>query len=79
MRSRWRDVALAYVGDAHGNMGDELLIGAATMGMDLRIVAPRPVWPREDFLEAARALAPLAAARGSRSPRTSTRVSAAPT
>ncbi len=43
-------VTLAYVGDAHGNMGDELLIGAATMGMDLRIVAPRPVWPRQDFL-----------------------------
>ena len=36
------EVALAYVGDARGNMGDELLIGAATMGMDLRIVAPQP-------------------------------------
>ncbi len=34
------EVALAYVGDAHSNMGDELLIGCATMGMDLRIVAP---------------------------------------
>jgi len=43
-------VALAYVGDAHSNMGDELLVGCATMGLDLRIVAPRPVWPREDFL-----------------------------
>jgi len=39
-RSRW-----PYVGDARGNMGDELLIGSATMGMDLRIVAPRAVWP----------------------------------
>jgi ornithine carbamoyltransferase len=47
------EVALAYVGDARGNMGDELLIGASTMGMDLRIVAPLPVWPREDFLELA--------------------------
>jgi ornithine carbamoyltransferase len=44
-------VAVAFVGDARGNMGDELLIGAATMGMDLRIVAPLPVWPREDFLQ----------------------------
>lgn len=43
------EVALAYVGDAHGNMGNELLIGAATMGMDLRIVAPRPVWPGEEI------------------------------
>jgi ornithine carbamoyltransferase len=57
------DVALAYVGDARGNMGDELLIGCATMGMDLRIVAPRAVWPREDFLSAARRLAERSGAR----------------
>ena len=58
-----REVALAYVGDARGNMGDELLIGCATMGMDLRIVAPRAVWPREDFLLAARELADRSGAR----------------
>ena len=57
------EVALAYVGDARGNMGDEILIGAATMGMDLRIVAPRAVWPRPDFLEAARSLAERSGAR----------------
>ena len=56
-------VALAYVGDAHGNMGNELLIGAATMGMDLRIVAPRPVWPGEDVLAAARERAKVSGAR----------------
>ena len=58
-----RDVALAYVGDARGNMGDELLIGCATMGMDLRIVAPPAVWPREDFLGVARSLAATSGAR----------------
>ena len=58
-----RDVVLAFVGDAHGNMGDELLIGAATMGMDLRIVAPRPVSPRPDFLDLARGLAAGSGAR----------------
>jgi ornithine carbamoyltransferase len=57
------DVALAYVGDARGNMGDELLIGAATMGMDLRIVAPNPVWPRPDFLMVAQDLAATSGAR----------------
>jgi ornithine carbamoyltransferase len=56
-------VALAYVGDARGNMGDELLIGAATMGMDLRIVAPHAVWPRDDFLADALALAAASGAR----------------
>jgi len=54
---------LAYVGDARGNMGDELLLGCATMGLDLRIVAPEPVWPRPDFLEAARAIAARSGAR----------------
>jgi ornithine carbamoyltransferase len=58
-----RDVALAYVGDARGNMGDELLIGAATMGMDLRVVAPAAVWPRPDFLELARDIAARSGAR----------------
>ncbi len=46
-------VVVAYVGDAHSNMGDEWLLGAATMGMDLRIVAPLAVWPRDDFLQPA--------------------------
>jgi ornithine carbamoyltransferase len=54
------EMSLAYVGDARGNMGDELLIGCATMGMSLRIVAPRAVWPRQDFLDAS-----LDIARGS--------------
>jgi ornithine carbamoyltransferase len=58
-----REVALAYVGDARGNMGDELLIGAATMGMDLRIVAPAAVWPRTDFLMVAQDLAAASGAR----------------
>jgi ornithine carbamoyltransferase len=57
------EVALAYVGDARGNMGDELLIGAATMGMDLRIVAPNAVWPRPDFLMVAQDLAAASGAR----------------
>ena len=50
-------MTLAYVGDARGNMGDELLLGCATMGLDLRIVAPPAVWPRHSFLQAAREIA----------------------
>jgi ornithine carbamoyltransferase len=57
------EVALAYVGDAHGNMGNELLIGCATMGMDLRIVAPRTVWPGEDVLAWAQERAAVSGAR----------------
>ena len=34
----------AYLGDAHNNVGDSLLVGGALMGMDVRIVAPRQLW-----------------------------------
>ncbi len=57
------DVAIAYVGDAHSNMGDELLIGCALMGMELTVVAPVPVWPRPDFLKVAMDIAELSGAR----------------
>jgi len=59
----FQDVTLAYVGDARSNMGDEILIGCATMGLDLRIVAPRAVWPREDFLAWAQEHAQASGAR----------------
>ncbi len=59
----FRDIVLAYVGDARGNMGDELLVGCATVGMDLRIVAPPAVWPRDDFLTMARGIATGSGAR----------------
>jgi len=57
------EVVLAYVGDAHSNMGDELLIGCATMGLDFRVVAPRAVWPRPDFLAWAQEHAAASGAR----------------
>jgi len=63
VRKPFRDVVIAYVGDAHSNMGDELLVGCATMGMDLRIVGPAAVWPRPDFLMVAQDLAATSGAR----------------
>jgi ornithine carbamoyltransferase len=37
----------AYVGDARYNMGNSLLVMGALMGADVRIVAPRSLWPNE--------------------------------
>lgn len=48
---------LAYLGDARYNMGNSLLIGAAKMGMDFRIVSPRSVQPAPSLVEAAREIA----------------------
>ena len=52
-----REVKLAYLGDARYNMGNSLLIGAAKMGMDFRIVAPRSVQPSDDLVKTARDIA----------------------
>ncbi|MDW8395703.1 MAG: ornithine carbamoyltransferase [Anaerolineae bacterium] len=40
-------ISFCYLGDARFNMGNELLVGGAKMGMDVRIVAPQSLWPAE--------------------------------
>ncbi len=40
-----KDIAFAYLGDARNNMGNSLMVGAAKMGMDIRLVAPKAFWP----------------------------------
>ena len=52
-----RQVRLAYLGDARFNMGNSLLIGAAKMGMDFRVVAPKSLQPEPKLVELARAIA----------------------
>jgi ornithine carbamoyltransferase len=49
------DVAFCYLGDARFNMADTYLIGAAKLGMDVRIAAPKQLWPPTEVLDAARA------------------------
>jgi len=43
---------LAYLGDARHNIGDSLLQGAALMGIDFRIGAPRALWPAQALIDA---------------------------
>jgi ornithine carbamoyltransferase len=57
------DIAYAYVGDARFNMGNSLLVLGALMGMDVRIVAPRALWPRGEIVAAARNVASDTGAR----------------
>jgi ornithine carbamoyltransferase len=47
----------AYVGDARYNMGNSLLVMGALMGSDVRIVAPRELWPDQEVQDLARATA----------------------
>ncbi|MGA0610785.1 ornithine carbamoyltransferase [Caldimonas sp. KR1-144] len=57
------EVKLAYVGDARFNTADSLLEGAAMMGLDFRIGAPRELWPQAELRERAHALAEQSHAR----------------
>ncbi|MBW2960024.1 MULTISPECIES: ornithine carbamoyltransferase [Hafnia] len=50
-------VKLAYLGDARNNMGNSLLEGAALMGMELRLVAPKACWPEAELVAQCQAIA----------------------
>jgi ornithine carbamoyltransferase len=56
-------ISFCYLGDARNNMGDSLLIGAAKLGMDVRLCAPRSLWPHEALVETCRTLAAETGAR----------------
>ena len=59
----FREMKLAYLGDARYNMGNSLLIGAAKMGMDFRVVAPKSVQPAALLVETALEIARQTGAR----------------
>ncbi|WP_017092979.1 ornithine carbamoyltransferase [Vibrio splendidus] len=50
-------ISFAYLGDARNNMGNSLLVGAAKMGMDIRLVAPKAFWPEEQLVEECQTIA----------------------
>jgi len=46
-----RDIAFCYLGDARNNMGNSLMVGGCKFGMDVRLCAPRELWPHDDLVE----------------------------
>lgn len=57
------EISYAYVGDARYNMGNSLLVMGAIMGADVRIVAPRGLWPSESVQSLAQERARSSGAR----------------
>ncbi|MGY0373929.1 ornithine carbamoyltransferase [Clostridium sp. JNZ J1-5] len=45
------EITLAYVGDGRNNVANALLIGAAKVGMNIRIVSPEKLFPKEDLVD----------------------------
>ncbi|MDE1313186.1 ornithine carbamoyltransferase [Vibrio aestuarianus] len=50
-------MSFAYLGDARNNMGNSLMVGAAKMGMDIRLVAPKQFWPEEALVATCQTIA----------------------
>lgn len=57
------EISFAYVGDARFNMGNSLLMTGAMLGMDVRIVAPRSLWPADSVVAQANRYAAESGAR----------------
>jgi ornithine carbamoyltransferase len=51
------EVAFCYLGDARFNMADTYLIGGAKLGMDVRLAAPKSLWPSSEIVELANDIA----------------------
>ena len=51
------DVVFCYLGDARFNMANTYLVGGAKLGMDVRVAAPRSLWPQDDVVTLANGFA----------------------
>lgn len=57
------EISYCYMGDARSNMGNSLLVMGAIMGSDVRICAPKDLWPSAEVQAAARERAEESGAR----------------
>ena len=57
------DISYAYLGDARNNMGNSLLLIGAKLGMDVRIAAPKALWPEAEFVAECKVFAEQSGAR----------------
>lgn len=57
------DIAFCFIGDTGGNMGASLMVGAALIGMDIRLCGPQSLWPDAALVDQCRKLAEASGAR----------------
>jgi len=57
------DIAFCFVGDTGSNMGSSLMVGAALIGMDIRLCGPQSLWPDPALVDQCRKLAEQTGAR----------------
>jgi ornithine carbamoyltransferase len=56
-------IAYCYTGDARNNMGNSLMVGGCKLGMDVRLCAPRSLWPKEELVSICQQIAQETGAR----------------
>ena len=47
------EVTFCYLGDSRFNMANSYLVGGAKLGMDVRIAAPKSLWPEDEYVSLA--------------------------
>ena len=57
------EIAYTYMGDARNNMGNSLMVGGAKLGMDVRLCAPKHLWPEDHLVAECREIAKQTGAR----------------
>jgi ornithine carbamoyltransferase len=51
------EIAYCYLGDARNNMGNSLMVGGCKLGMDVRLCAPKDLWPQAQLVATCREIA----------------------
>jgi ornithine carbamoyltransferase len=57
------EIVYCFLGDARNNMGNSLMVGGCKLGMDVRLCAPKHLWPEEDLVARCREIAAETGAR----------------
>src|SRR3954454_1003851 len=57
LSKRFEETAFCYLGDARFNMANSYLVVGAKLGMDVRVAAPRSLWPSQELIDMANAFA----------------------
>lgn len=57
------DIAFCFMGDAGNNMGASLMVGAAMIGMDIRLCGPQRCWPDANLVTQCQTIAETTGAR----------------
>jgi ornithine carbamoyltransferase len=57
------EIAYCYSGDARNNMGNSLMVTGSKLGMDVRLCAPKALWPEKGLVDTCQKIASETGAR----------------